>query len=435
MRGTFSLKITAFVLAFLFTAMSFLPSARVDAASQATRDQMEYWRRHQQTANQAVTEQQNLLEGTYAEMHGVMAQIQALDQQMQDALMTLEVIEHALWDTETRIAYTETALYEAQIEWELQNEVLRMRLRAMYEAGPVGYVAILLQAENFADFFMRLEYVTVIYNADRRALARMEEAWIHLENTSTQLSREEILLRDLETYESEAIAELERLMEERGAWFAELANDAEQLEALIAILEEEARAIDAEFGLVQAQYRAELAEAERIRLERQRQERLEQQRQAEAARAAEVAANPTAAAAAATSSSFDGQFAWPLPARGPGDISSPFGPRTNPVTGRSENHSGIDIPAPAGTRIVAAADGVVRLAGWSGGFGITVIIDHGNGYSTLYAHNSRNRVVEGQRVSRGDHIADVGTTGQSTGNHLHFEIRRNGTPVNPMNYF
>jgi len=77
----------------------------------------------------------------------------------------------------------------------------------------------------------------------------------------------------------------------------------------------------------------------------------------------------------------------------------------------------------------------VRLSGWHGGFGITVIIDHGNGYSTLYAHNSRNRVEVGQRVNRGDHIADVGTTGMSTGNHLHFEIRRNGTPINPMPFF
>ncbi|MCL2216411.1 MAG: M23 family metallopeptidase, partial [Defluviitaleaceae bacterium] len=90
---------------------------------------------------------------------------------------------------------------------------------------------------------------------------------------------------------------------------------------------------------------------------------------------------------------------------------------------------------PAGTRINAAADGIVRLAGWSGGYGLTVIIDHGNGYSTLYAHNSRNRVTQGERVTRGQHIADVGTTGMSTGNHLHFEIRRNGVAIDPLPFF
>ena len=120
---------------------------------------------------------------------------------------------------------------------------------------------------------------------------------------------------------------------------------------------------------------------------------------------------------------------WPLRGR----ISSGFGWRANPFGGRNrEHHNGIDIPARTGTAIRAAGDGVVTFQGWQSGYGNTVTIDHGNGITSMYAHNSRNIVREGQRVNRGDIIAHVGSTGRSTGAHLHFEVRHNGTAINPV---
>ena len=124
------------------------------------------------------------------------------------------------------------------------------------------------------------------------------------------------------------------------------------------------------------------------------------------------------------------QFMWPLD--GHTNVASGFGYRYSPISARREFHPGLDIPAPSRTEILAAYDGVVTFAGWLGANGLTVIIDHGNGISTLYAHNSRNRVREGAIVTRGQHIADVGTTGVSTANHLHFEIRVDDIPVDPM---
>ena len=118
---------------------------------------------------------------------------------------------------------------------------------------------------------------------------------------------------------------------------------------------------------------------------------------------------------------------WPVN----GQISSGFGWRRGPFGGDSEHHSGVDIPARTGTHIHAAGGGTVTFAGWRNGHGMTVIINHGNGMSTLYAHNSRNLVTAGQRVNRGDVIAHVGSTGRSTGPHLHFEVHVNGRPVNP----
>jgi len=119
---------------------------------------------------------------------------------------------------------------------------------------------------------------------------------------------------------------------------------------------------------------------------------------------------------------------WPINAQ----ISSPFGWRNNPFGGRGrEFHSGIDLRSPTGTPIRAAGGGTVIFNGWQGGYGNTVIICHGNGYTTLYAHNSVNLVNVGQRVERGDIIARVGTTGRTTGAHVHYEVMLNGEPINP----
>jgi len=121
---------------------------------------------------------------------------------------------------------------------------------------------------------------------------------------------------------------------------------------------------------------------------------------------------------------------WPTRGR----VTSSFGRRRHPITGRVQEHEGIDIAAPAGTPIWATADGIVRFSGTQAGYGRLVIIDHGYGFQTVYAHNSRNVVRAGQRVKRGQVIAYVGSTGTSTGPHVHYEVRVSGKPVNPRNY-
>ena len=125
-----------------------------------------------------------------------------------------------------------------------------------------------------------------------------------------------------------------------------------------------------------------------------------------------------------------GRFVFPAN----GSISSGFGNRIHPILGYSRFHAGIDFAASHGSAIRAADSGRVIFSGWYGGYGQTVIIDHGNGISTLYAHASRLLVNEGQNVQQGQSIAAIGSTGLSTGPHLHFEVRQNGNPVNPMAY-
>ncbi|HEY6357291.1 MAG TPA: M23 family metallopeptidase, partial [Vicinamibacterales bacterium] len=143
-----------------------------------------------------------------------------------------------------------------------------------------------------------------------------------------------------------------------------------------------------------------------------------------ARRAAAIAAGQPPPSEACAS----GHFIWP--AQGP--MVSGFGMRWHPILGGYRMHTGIDIAAPYGAPIIASDAGVVLFVGWYGGYGNTVIVDHGSGYSTLYAHCSAILVNQGQNVARGQAIARVGATGYATGPHLHFEIRVNGVPVNPM---
>lgn len=128
-----------------------------------------------------------------------------------------------------------------------------------------------------------------------------------------------------------------------------------------------------------------------------------------------------------------GTFTWPVP--GCTKITDPFGPRIHPITKKKSTHTGVDIGAPYGTKIVAANTGTVIISGYNYAYGNYVVIDHGGGYSTLYGHMSKIAAKKGANVKKGAVIGYVGSTGLSTGNHCHFEIRKNGVAENPMNHF
>lgn len=395
------------------------------AATPATRARLAELERQREETQDAVAYQQLLIEGVRLEMELVLQQMYELDMRMVDALINLEASELALLETEVRMVDAEIELEAASEDRDRHYEALRHRLRVIHENGPVSWLDVLVQSSSIADFLVRFDYVRTISAFDQEMFARYEDAAARIENSLETLTRSRAVIGELQRTHERQLAELETIMEERAQWLESLAENEETLMVLLEIQEEELRAIEYEFGVVRARQVAEEEEERRQRRLAEEAAARQAAQQRESARQAEINALLN----------FDGRFAWPLPSRGLSDISSGFGSRTNPVTGRTEYHSGLDIPAPSGSRINAAADGIVRFAGWSGGFGLMLIIDHGSGYSTVYAHNSRNRVTQGQQVTRGQHIADVGTTGQSTGNHLHFEVRHNNAPVDPLRFF
>jgi len=394
------------VLLLILTLLA--PILSVDA-TQATRDRHREAQRDAQAAQRDVRTQQNLLAGTRHEMSQLTQRIQELNQQQMEVVYALESIELSLLDTQLRIEEAEMDLEVARAEYDLQFEILRTRVREIHEHGSVGFLDLLFGAENILDFFARWEFIRVVAQFDRDLLANIQEQ----ENIMTQhiddLSRWHNMVEDLQFQYNRTSEDLAFLIEEHSQILIALATDEANQAEFLALLQEEERRTQADYSNMRAALRREESEIARANANREREERM------------------------ARLNDFNGTFQWPIPTHS--YISSPFGMRVHPITRVNRMHTGIDVPAPTGTRLIAAADGYVRFAGWSSGYGQTIIIDHGNGYSTLYAHNSRNRVTTGQAVTRGQHIADVGSTGMSTGPHVHFEIRMNNSHRNPMNYF
>jgi len=401
----------------LAIVIAFIPTVEISGSAAQLRERLRQIEQQRDHARNQVRETENLLTGFRAEIEELLEVMRDYSQRMIDAHADLEEIELVLLDTELNRIYAEEELVQARIDRDRQEKLFRDRLRAMHERGTAGYLDVLFQATSFSDFLVRLEHVRTISQFDQEVLVGMEKAEERVANHVDDLTRLNILFEYMHLQQQDAILALDDAIEANTIFLVSLQENEAQA-ALLAELEAATlQAINEEFEIVERQWR-------------EQENREEAERQAAALRARN-AERPRVNLAHLDDPSRN--FAWPVPTHR--EISSPFGSRTHPIRRTPEHHTGIDIPAPGGTRIVAAADGYVRLAAWHGGFGLTVIIDHGNGYSTLYAHNSRNRVSVGQRVNRGQHIADVGTTGVSTGNHLHFEIRRNGIPVNPMQYF
>lgn len=348
--------------------------------------------------------QRSELAETRQEMSELDAEIYAMDNILNEATERLEYIETALYETIVILEETEAALEQAREEKDEHFERFKTRLRVMYIHGPVGYLEVVLQATSFNDFLTRLEHMNSIARSDREMTTRLQEAEEMVEEMLENTFRYKTHISSLQVLQADRIMDLEFALEQKYNFMSMLEADAHQHEAAIRRLEQADRDIT-------YQIQAARAEEERRRREAQ-----------EAARRAQMpVVQPRG-----------GTMQWPVP--GHFRVTSGYGNRIHPFSRRREFHTGVDIGAPMGANIVAAESGTVIISGWNGGFGHTVVIDHGGGLSTLYAHNSRNLVQVGDWVNRGDVIARIGSTGVSTGPHLHFEVRHHGRHVNPNPY-
>lgn len=252
--------------------------------------------------------------------------------------------------------------------------------------------------------------------------ATAKQLYTDLEAQRSMLKEKEAEKQELIAYYDEEIQNSEVLSAEQDAKLVELASSRSALEAQKDKLKAEEAARRAAAAKAEAQRRAALAAAKAA----------EAAKNAKAARSA--GGDSSSVASAEEYSGGDGPYLRPV---GYARISSPFGYRTHPVTHEvGKLHTGVDFAVPQGTSIHAADSGTVIVAEWYSGYGYCVIIDHGGGVWTLYGHIREGgiKVSQGQRVERGQKIAESGSTGRSTGPHLHFEVRINGTPVNPMPY-
>ncbi|MGA8097216.1 MAG: peptidoglycan DD-metalloendopeptidase family protein [Candidatus Cybelea sp.] len=300
--------------------------------------------------------------------------------------------------TQRRIDWTSIQLDAAQRSLRLHDQLLKRRLVDIYEFGDLTYFNALIGARSFSEFVERWEDLRLLIAANERTVRTRKTAEERVASIEADLERTRLALQQEEAAQQEARSQLDSLAGER--------------KNLVELTAVRRRSVESQVAQIEGLSAAEESALEGLILERER----------------ELAAQRRAAGiAGGVESGAPGMFSWPVT----GTITSPFGWRTNPFGGGPEFHQGLDIAAPMGTTVTAAAGGTVIMAQWYGGYGNYVLIDHGAGYSTGYGHLSAMYVSSGQSVQRGQAIGAVGSTGQSTGPHLHFEVRIAGKPVDP----
>ncbi|MHC5252262.1 murein hydrolase activator EnvC family protein [Listeria kieliensis] len=336
-----------------------------------------------------------------------------------------------------------------------RQKVLEKRARAIQTSGSgKSYLTILMQAEDFSDFIDRANLVQVIVKSDQEIMEKQKS--------------DQKLLKDKQDTSEKKLAELNKMKDQIMLTKNNLESQKAEQNDLISTLAAKKNKTAQETALLEAQksklssqeqsllsnISAAYAEEQRKKEEAAKRAMEEQRRQSAAqsaasarsaapssSKSAPVTSSPVAQAPSTgggSSSSAGGMFIKPAQ----GILTSGFSDRTNPVTGQHESHKGQDIAAGGTVQVVAAASGRVVFAGYGapgsgyGGYGYVVEIDHGNGYQTLYGHMRAGslNVVAGQNVMQGQAIGIMGSTGQSTGQHLHFEIHKNGVPINPAPY-
>ncbi len=308
----------------------------------------------------------------------------------------IAALENSIENTKREISRKEVELADAEANTEEYKTQFKNRARVMYENGSASYLEVLLGAESFSDLLDRVEIVGSIMDYDREVLEQYVKSQDVIKNARTE--KQSLLDEQLQEEESLAYREeqLNILLEKQQVMIDQLSKDEA---AANKVYTEAEKKYEEEERKAQEEIRRQLAQSGNIYY---------------------------------NSNYTGGKFAWPVPSSG--RITSPFGYRNHPISHVNKLHRGIDIGASYGAAVVAAEEGVVIVAGYNSSYGRYVVINHGNGYTTLYAHNSALLVSVGQTVSRGQQIAKAGSTGNSTGPHCHFEVSYNGALQNPLNY-
>ena len=380
----------AAVLALLMLVPIF--SMIVGNAGAVTQGEIDALKKQQQASQAKQQQLKDRLAEVKEDQAAAQQQRQILTQQLNAINAEIANIDAQIAWYDGEISKKEAERVEAEAREAEQYELFCQRVRAMEEEGSVSYWSILFNADSFSDLLDRIADVDSVMDYDN---AVMDE----LIATREELERLQAELESARAEEQAARDQQEVKKKEQQAKVAEAQKLLDQINADVA---EVNRQLDAEEAGA-AEIQAQIAK---------KQKQLEEERRKN---------NITI--------SSESGYLWPLP--GYYRLTSQFGYRIHPITGKAHSHTGIDVPAPGGTPILAAKSGQVVTSAKHYSYGNYVVIDHGNGNSTLYAHMRSRAVSEGQMVKQGQVIGYVGTTGSSTGNHLHLEVRDNYTRVDP----
>lgn len=393
-RGVALILAATLVLTFLASGLFTLFSTPAAAASSAEiKDQLAALDEEKEQLQQQIDSLSDDIEDATAKKENLEQQINVT---VEEITVTSELIE----DLNIQIAQKTEELAEAEQALADQEELFKTRIRVMCENGDTSYLDLLLTSGNFSELLTRIEMVNRIMEYDKEIVT---------EYTQTKQAVED------------AKAELESNRSEQQTLMADLESKRSSLETQQSEVDALAQRLSSE--LTQTKEEAAALEAERDALS-------EELRQISIQSSQNSGSNGSSGGGNATPT---GSLTWPCPAYR--SISSPFGYRIHPILGYSKLHTGVDLSASTGVDVLAADGGTVIKSRYNSSYGNYVAIDHGNGMVTLYAHMSQRLVSVGQTVSAGQVIGKVGSTGNSTGPHLHFEVMVNGSYQNPMSYF
>ena len=370
----------------------------------------------------------NMVSALASERNALSGELAELNELSEEQMAQYEVIAAQLAAALVAKAEALDAYITAQENLESTEQMFQERLSVMFEYQNKSTLEVLLESDSLAGFFTNMEIITLISDADAQAVDQME---IALQNAEMQRELALQQADEMQAIADEKQAQLDELEARIGETTAALEDISCELDSWTAqenSLEALAASLDAQIANLQAQYDAEQAAPTTVATT--------ETSESVVALETEAAGTPTPAP---TSNASGVSLQWPTWCH---TITSYFGYRVHPIYGNTRFHSGIDIGAGFGDTIMAAASGTVIYVetpvpgqSWGGsGYGNYFIIDHGNGVSTLYAHCTSVYVSNGQTVSQGEAVGTVGSTGGSTGSHLHFEVRINGTRVDPLSY-
>ena len=387
-------KILCIVLAFVICSFSIIPFVYAEdnetntSNTNSTNNQTDLHTQQQELQNQ-INEATGQLEDVQDELSENLQQVQKLDERITNSQTELNELNTKITELQTSIDEVSGRLKTAEDRYNRQQEILETRLVAMYEAGETNYLDVILSSRSISDFLSNYFLITELAGYETDLLDDMEEQKDKIDKEKKDLDDTQKELATIKANQTKTAKVLENTKSVRQNFINKLTDDEKNIQAQIDEYNRQFEEINNEILALAL-------------------EGLDTQY-------------------------IGGVFAWPTP--GYTRITSKYGMRTHPITGVYKLHTGVDIGAPMGASFVAANDGIVVKAGYNGAYGNMVIIDHGGGIQTLYAHGSEIMVKVGDVVKKGETVVlKVGSTGYSTGAHAHFEVRINGVVTDPMPY-
>ena len=342
----------------------------------------------QQDLQDQIQQSHEELEEVQSQLSENLQQIEKLDEKIRESESQIEKLDTQVKQLQEEISSIQSQLDVAEVNYEKQKDIMEKRLVAIYEAGDTKYLDVLLKSSNISEFLSNYYLITEIASVDKDLLNDVEAEKKEIELSKQKLEKNQETLATALKTQTQTATVLQNTMTLRENYIARLSDEEKAKQAQIDEMTEEYETVNKQI--------LELAKQ------------------------------------GLDTAYIGGVLAWPVP--GYTKITSNYGMRVHPITGQYKLHTGVDISAPIGANFVAANDGIVTKAGYNTAYGNMVIIDHGGGISTLYAHGSEILVTVGQTVKQNEAVLKVGSTGYSTGAHAHFEVRINGVVTNPIPY-